>query len=113
VGFLVSILESLCTGQAYLPTIVFVTRVPHLRAAAVAYLLLYNVMFIVPLLAILAATYLGVRSETLGNLLRKRLSLAKFAMAGLFAGLALFLMMTRQRFQHGHPLDYVPDMPNQ
>ena len=32
VGFLVALLESLCTGQIYLPTIVFVTRAPGLRA---------------------------------------------------------------------------------
>jgi len=94
VGFLVSILESLCTGQVYLPTIVFMTRAPGMKAAAVAYLLLYNVMFIVPLLAILAMTYFGVRSETLGNMLRKRLALAKFGMAGLFAGLGVLVIAT-------------------
>ena len=94
VGFLVSILESLCTGQVYLPTIVFMTRAPGMQAAAVGYLLLYNVMFIVPLLGILAMTYFGVRSETLGNMLRKRLALAKFGMAGLFAGLGFLVMRT-------------------
>ena len=94
VGFLVSILESLCTGQVYLPTIVFMTRAPGTRAAAVAYLLLYNVMFIVPLLAILAMTYFGVRSETLGNMLHKRLALAKFAMAAVFAGLGVLVIAT-------------------
>ena len=94
VGLPVSILESLCTGQVYLPTIVFVTGAPGMQAAAVGYLLLYNVMFVVPLLAILAATYLGLRSETLGNLLRKRLALAKFGMAGLFAALGFLVMVT-------------------
>jgi cytochrome c biogenesis protein CcdA len=94
VGFLVSILESLCTGQVYLPTIVFMTRAPGMRAAAIRYLLLYDVMFIVPLLAMLAMTYFGVRSETLGNMLRKRLALAKFGMAGMFMVLAIMLLIT-------------------
>ena len=94
VGFLVSLLESLCTGQVYLPTIVFVTRAPGLRAAAVGYLLLYNAMFVLPLVGILALTYFGVRSEALGNLLRKRLALAKLAMAGLFASLGVLVIMT-------------------
>jgi len=94
VGFLVSGLESLCTGQVYLPTIVFITRVPGMQAAAVGYLLLYNIMFIVPLVAILAMTYFGVRSERLGNMLRKRLALAKFGMAGLFAGLGVIVILT-------------------
>ena len=94
VGFVVSLLESLCTGQVYLPTIVFMTRTPGMQAAAISYLLLYNVMFIVPLLAILAMTYFGVRSEILGNMLRKRLALAKFGMAGLFAGLGILVIST-------------------
>jgi len=95
VGFLVSILESLCTGQVYLPTIVFVTRAPGLRAGAIGYLLLYNLMFILPLVGILAPAYFGVRSETLGNMLRKRLALAKLGMAGLFTGLGVLLLATR------------------
>ena len=94
VGFLVSILESLCTGQVYLPTIVFMTRAPGLRTAAWSYLLLYNVMFILPLVGVLVMTYLGVRSEKLGNLLRKRLALVKLGMAGLFAGLGVLVITT-------------------
>jgi len=66
----VSLLESLCTAQVYLPTIVFLTRALGMRMAAVAYLLLYNVMFILPLVGILAMTYFGLRSETLGEMLR-------------------------------------------
>jgi len=40
VGALVALLESLCTGQVYLSTIVFVARALGLRADAVGYLLL-------------------------------------------------------------------------
>jgi len=94
VGFLVSTLESLCTGEVYLPTSVFMTRAPGMQSAAIGYLLLYNVRFIVPLLAILAMTYFGVGSETLGNMLRKRLALAKFGMAALFAALGLIVLAT-------------------
>ena len=108
VGFLVSILESLCTGQVYLPVIMIINNITRdastsgnsvtaadMRTTAIGYLLLYNIMFIVPLLAILAMTYFGVRSETLGNLLRKRLALAKFAMAAFFASLGLLVLLTR------------------
>jgi cytochrome c biogenesis protein CcdA len=98
VGFLVSILESLCTGQVYLPTITFivnVTRDSGTPAAAVGYLLLYNIMFIVPLLTILTLAYFGVKSETLGNLLRKRLAVAKIGMAILFAGLGVLVLLTK------------------
>jgi len=97
VGFLVSVLESLCTGQVYLPTIMFIVHITSdsgTRAAAIGYLLLYNIMFVVPLLAILVMAYFGVKSETLGNLLRKRLALAKIVMAVLFAGLGVLVLVT-------------------
>ena len=94
VGFLVSLLESLCTGQVYLPTIVFATRAPGMRAAALGYLLLYNMMFIVPLVAILAATYLGVRSEAIITFFRRRLAMVKCGMTLLFAGLGVLVLVT-------------------
>jgi len=94
VGFLVAILESVCTGQVYLPTIVFVARAPGLRAGALGYLVLYNVMFILPLVAILIVAYMGVKSDTMGALLRRRLGLLKLAMAILFAGLGLLVLAT-------------------
>jgi hypothetical protein len=56
-GLLVSLLELACTGQLYLPTIVFVVSVPALRARAMAYLLLYNLAFILPLGVVFALTY--------------------------------------------------------
>ncbi|HQP92318.1 MAG TPA: hypothetical protein PLU24_06555, partial [Candidatus Omnitrophota bacterium] len=55
VGFLVSLLEAVCTGQLYLPTIVFVLKEGTLRARALFFLILYNVMFIFPLVIILLA----------------------------------------------------------
>ena len=70
-GFVVSILEFTCTGQVYLPTILFVTNIPSMRVSATSYLVLYNVMFIVPLLIIFGIVYWGVTSEQLGFFLRR------------------------------------------
>jgi len=94
VGFLVAIFESLCTGQVYLPTIVFVARSPGLRASAIGYLLLYNLMFILPLIGILAIGWLGVKSEYMGSFLRRHLGAAKLAMAVLFAALGVLVLAT-------------------
>lgn len=94
VGFLVALLESLCTGQVYLPTIVFVTRAPGLRAAATGCLVLYNIMFILPLIVILIIAYFGVRSERLGDFLRRHLAAFKLALAVLFAALGALLLAT-------------------
>ena len=62
-GFAVSLLESVCTGQTYVPTISYVLRTPHLRSAAMLNLVLYNLMFILPLTLILGISLTGVTSE--------------------------------------------------
>lgn len=94
IGFLVAMLESLCTGQVYLPTIVFVTQTPQLRAAAVGYLLLYNFMFILPLIVIMTMAYMGVGSDRLGGFFRRHVGLAKVAMCLLFLVLGILVIST-------------------
>ncbi len=94
VGVLVAILESLCTGQVYLPTIVFVSRAESLRPDAVAYLILYNAMFIAPLVAVFALAYWGVGSQRLALALRTNLATAKLGMALFFTVLGLLVLAT-------------------
>jgi len=94
VGFLVSLLESLCTGQIYLPTIVFVVRSPDLRADAIGCLVLYNLAFIAPLVVLLTVAYWGASSEKLGRFLRRHLGLVKLGMACLFAALGILILTT-------------------
>ncbi len=93
-GFIISLLEFTCTGQVYLPTILFVTNIPSLRASAIAYLILYNLMFILPLLIIFAIVYWGVTSEQLAFFLKKRSSTIKLLTALLFFGLAGILIFS-------------------
>lgn len=96
VGFAVSVLESLCTGQVYLPTLWAIARSPAMRAASVAYVLLYNLMFILPLVAVMIAAYLGVRSEALAKLMQRHLPWVKLGMALLFVGLGVYVLWTLQ-----------------
>ena len=42
IGFVISALELVCTGQVYLPTLTFVSGIDEIRSIAIAYLLLYN-----------------------------------------------------------------------
>ena len=94
VGALVALLESVCTGQVYLPVIIFVAKSSELRTTAIFYLILYNLMFILPLVIVLVITYFGVKSENLGNFFGRHLALAKFIMALLFLGLGILLLVT-------------------
>jgi hypothetical protein len=91
-GFLVSLLEAVCTGQVYLPTISFVLKSTTLKLEALGYLLLYNIMFIAPLVAVLILALLGITSQQFSGFLKKRLGLIKILMAILFFGLGAYLL---------------------
>jgi hypothetical protein len=90
-GILVSIFELACTGQVYLPTIVFVTGISEMRSVAVAYLVLYNIMFVVPLIAVFTVTYWGTSSQQLTAIFQSRAGLVKLFTAGLFTVLGVWL----------------------
>jgi cytochrome c biogenesis protein CcdA len=94
VGFLVSLLEAVCTGQVYLPVIVFILKDQQLRLKAISYLLLYNFMFIVPLLLILAAALLGIGSKKLEEFFRNKIAVVKFVMFCLFFFLGMILILS-------------------
>lgn len=91
-GFLVSLLESACTGQVYLPTIVFITKEPALRMRAYYYLILYNLMFIVPLAVVAGAAYLGVGEAAIRRFGMRNVFLAKLLLAAVFFGLAAVML---------------------
>jgi thiol-disulfide isomerase/thioredoxin len=91
-GFIISLLEFTCTGQVYLPTILFVMNIPSLKTGAFSYLILYNVFFILPLLVIFGVVYWGVTSEQLAFFLQKRVMTIKLITAILFYFLAGILI---------------------
>ena len=55
---------------------------------------MYDLIFILPLVGFLIIGYLGVKSEYLGNILRRRLAAFKLGTAILFAGLGVLVMAT-------------------
>lgn len=94
VGFLVSLIEAVCTGQVYLPTIAVILKEANqdfLRA--MIYLITYNLMFIVPLVIIFVLSLLGYESKTFNEFLRKHLGLTKLALCLLFLGLLILLIV--------------------
>mgnify|MGYP003392437146 CR=1 FL=1 len=91
-GFLVSLLEAVCTGQMYLPTISFVLKASSLKLQALGYLLLYNIMFVIPLGVIFIFALLGTSSMQFSGFLKRNLGLIKILMAILFFSLGIFLI---------------------
>jgi hypothetical protein len=91
-GFIVSILESVCTGQMYLPTIIYILGVEHLRFKALLFLALYNLMFILPLVIIFIMALWGMTSETFARIAKNHLAKIKIATSAIFLGLGLGLL---------------------
>ena len=93
VGFVVSGVEAVCTGQVYLPTIrVILKEANQYFFKAAAYLIIYNLMFIAPLVLVFILTLCGKESATFNNWLKEHLGLSKFLLCCVFLGLLLLLL---------------------
>ena len=92
-GFLVSIFELACTGQVYLPTIVYIVKATPLKIYGIVYLLLYNLMFIVPLLMIFLLVYFGITSEKLTDIFKSHLGKIKISLGIFFISLAALILL--------------------
>jgi hypothetical protein len=92
-GFAVSVLESICTGQVYLPTIAYVLRMPDKHIPALSYLLIYNLAFIVPLIAVFILGLFGATSGMFSKFMQKHFGFIKLSTAVLFFTLAAVLVI--------------------
>lgn len=91
-GIIVSFLELACTGQVYLPTIIFVVSQPDLRVRAALFLIIYNLLFILPLVVVFILAYYGTGSKELTHFLKRHAATVKLGMTILFAALATWLL---------------------
>ena len=91
VGFCVSLVEAVCTGQVYVPTCVLIMQDPQFRARAAFYLVLYHLMFIVPLVTVFVLALIGYESKGFNDFLKKHLGLMKILLCLVF--LALFVLL--------------------
>ena len=92
VGFCVSLVEAVCTGQVYLPTVVLIMQDPAFRIKALIYLVLYNIMFIIPLVTVFGLALAGYESQTFNIFLKKHLGLTKLLLCLVFLGLFILLL---------------------
>jgi hypothetical protein len=88
-GVVVTLLESVCTGQLYLPTLVLMSRAGVVRARLL--LLLYNAAFILPLLAVFALGALGVGNRRLSGWSARNVVPSKILLGCVFLTLAVLL----------------------
>ncbi|MFW5784782.1 MAG: cytochrome c biogenesis CcdA family protein [Chitinispirillaceae bacterium] len=90
-GFLVTLLEAVCTGQVYLPTIILMTRQEGLRLTGWLYLIMYNILFVLPLLIIMVLAYFGLKWDKLARSTQKNMVAIKMLFGTVLLSLAAFL----------------------
>jgi cytochrome c biogenesis protein CcdA/glutaredoxin len=91
-GLFVSLVELACTGQVYLPTISFVVGIPQMRAKATLYLLLYNIIFVLPLLIVLLLAVYGISQARFQQFMSRNVARTKLITAILFVLLGILLL---------------------
>ncbi len=91
-GLTISFLEFACTGQVYLPVIQYMLESGGKKLAALYYLLVYNVAFVLPLVIVFIIAFSGMKNEKLVDLMRKNAAIVKFATALLFLLILVFLI---------------------
>lgn len=91
-GGLVGLCTVPCSGAIYLGVLALIAREPI--PARVGYLLLYNVMFIVPLLAVLSAVANRRTMNRLGHWYLPRKGVAKAAMGIMSVALGFIVLVT-------------------
>lgn len=97
-GVVVSFIELTCTGQGYVPIILMLSS-PEQRGQAVIALVVYCLLFVVPLIAVFVAYYMGTSSRQLGTLLQRHAATVKLAMACVFFVMGIWLMYEALRIQ--------------
>jgi hypothetical protein len=93
-GFLVTLLEAVCTGQVYLPTIAAMAKQSQdgsLQLIGWLYLLMYNFIFVTPLLLVMVAAYHGVKWNKLSKMMQDNLTMMKILLGTAMIGIALYL----------------------
>lgn len=93
IGFCVSVLECACTGQVYLPTISLCLKMPSLRGRAFLFLVLYNLMFIIPLLLVFILALRGMSSQRFSAFVQSHTRVIRLLLAGLFIFLGTLIVL--------------------
>lgn len=89
----VATLELACTGQVYVPAIIYMLSLTDVRSVALGWLLLYDAVFVLPLLILTGLVGAGASSRWLANLARDRAGRTKQYLAVFFALAAGYFVM--------------------
>jgi hypothetical protein len=92
VGTVITALEGVCTGQVLIPTLVMVAQSGHDAEKAYFYLVVYNLVSDIPLIAVMVLTYFGLRTQTLLDWSKKNVVVSKVMLGVFFLVLAVLVL---------------------
>ncbi len=93
-GFLVTLLESVCTGQVYLPALSLFAKEYPMSGKWLFYLIVYNVMFIIPLLLVFIAAYVGTELATMLSWSKQNVVIGKTVTGIFFLVLGILILIS-------------------
>ncbi|MCK4760812.1 MAG: metallophosphoesterase [Candidatus Aminicenantes bacterium] len=90
-GVVIAGMELTCTGQVYIPIVTMISEPQH-RVMAISYLFLYNIAFIMPLVAVFLLAAFGLTSEKLAEVFKRHVAGVKLGFTVLFVLMALLIV---------------------
>ncbi|MCL2843861.1 MAG: hypothetical protein FWE23_00170 [Chitinivibrionia bacterium] len=91
-AFLATLVDSICTAEVALPLLLVMNRSGIMTTAQILpYLILYCLIFVLPLIAIMTAAYFGITWTTLASMTQKKLVFIKILFGTLMLAMAFAL----------------------
>jgi cytochrome c biogenesis protein CcdA len=90
-GAIIAVIEGICTGQVYLPTLIYLTKTGT-SLTTWLWLIWYNFLFVLPLLVLLLLVVWGISQKSIEAWFQKNILWTKLLLAILFFGLAILLV---------------------
>lgn len=94
-GVAVTVLESVCTGQVYVPALVMMLKSGAAPLRCTLYLLLYNLIFVMPLAIVLGLTCGGMSTPALMDWSRRNVTVSKILLGLFFVGMTALMVALR------------------
>lgn len=91
----VTILESVCTGQSYVPVLMYMLKQQCSPLWFGLLLIIYNLLFVLPLAVVFVLFHQGLELKSLIHWSRRNLVVVKIFMGIFFAAMALLLLWPR------------------
>ena len=92
-GAAVTILESVCTGQSYLPVLMYMLKKDLSHFCSWALLIIYNLLFVLPLIIVFICFHRGMEVAALINWSKRNLVITKILLGLFFTAMAVLLLL--------------------